>query len=111
VTRLLVAGSCRSIHVEAFEGTNLLSRKLWVSIGSAICSWEVGYSATLEAAVVVAACKCFVVACSLRLTMSVDGAIFKICSLGRGREVLEQSAGKFLKSVRRAAIMRLRWFS
>ncbi|EHY54775.1 uncharacterized protein HMPREF1120_02940 [Exophiala dermatitidis NIH/UT8656] len=39
VTRLLVAGSWRSIQVVACEGTNWLSMKLWVLTTFWICSW------------------------------------------------------------------------
>ena len=55
MTRLLVAGSWRSIHEEVFEGTNLLSMKLVVSMGFCICWWLVGYSSGIVAAVVVPA--------------------------------------------------------
>ena len=52
--RLLVAGSYKSIHVEALEVTNWLSMKLVVSIGFAILLWVVGYSVAVVAAEVVA---------------------------------------------------------
>ena len=55
VTRLLVAGSWRSIQEVVFEGRNWLSMKLVVSIGFWICLWLVGYSSAIVAAVVVPA--------------------------------------------------------
>ena len=52
VTRLLVAGSKRSIQVLAAESVNLLSRKFWVLGGEAIWSCVVGYwSGELDIAV------------------------------------------------------------
>lgn len=74
VTRLLVAGSCRSIHSVALDGTNSLSMKFVVSMGLAMGSWVVGYSVAVEAALVVpAGLRCLAVACSLRVaTRGVD---------------------------------------
>lgn len=66
VIRLLVAGSGKSIHVEALEATNSLSRKFAVSMGLAIRSWVVGYSVAVVAAEVVAGVSCCAVACNLR---------------------------------------------
>ena len=55
MTRLLVAGSWRSIHVVAFDGMNWLSMKLWVSMGDLRAEWSVRYSSAVEAAVLVPA--------------------------------------------------------
>ena len=61
VTRLLVAGSWRSIQVSAWLGVNWLSTKFKVSLGFSILSWERGYSVGSAAAPV--ALSCWAVAC------------------------------------------------
>lgn len=55
MTRLLVAGSFKSIHNVVLEGTNWLSMKFVVSTGYWIVTWFVGYSCAVVAAVCVPA--------------------------------------------------------
>lgn len=87
--RLLVAGSCKSIHVEALEETNSLSRKLAVSIGLAILLWFVGYSVAVVAAEVVAGTSCRAVACSRRVALK-DGEEAFAAIAGDDREEEER---------------------
>jgi hypothetical protein len=88
VTRLLVAGSWRSIHLVALDGTNSLLMKFAVSMGFAIFWWLVGYSVAVELAEVVAGVNLPAVACKPRVAVREGAAALREAMLAMGVDVV-----------------------
>lgn len=98
--------------MEAWEGTNLLSMKFCVSAGVWICSWLVGYSWGVDAAVVVAA------ACDRSEALScLEGTAvkFRYDGLWRGAVIVRGPDARavrrdsVLESILREAILKQVW--
>jgi hypothetical protein len=68
VTRLLVAGSCRSMNSVVEDSLNSLSMKYGVSSTLVIFSWVVGYDSAVDCKAV-AGMKWFAVACRRRIAV------------------------------------------
>lgn len=102
-----MAGSCRSIHWVASDGTNWLLRKFGVSEGVAIGSWVVGYDVGDGANADEDGRRCRAVACSRLDATSVlerGGIMFGQTGCWRDRMRRVESDNVLLTTARQAAI-------